>query len=341
MIGFNAVSMKIFDFITNRISLLIPIILLAGYLKGIWFPAEYSKILSFTAMMIMLIPIFINQETGKGFKEIKHSTFPILLALVFNFILYPLLAFILGWLFLRNMPPFWLGMSLLALIPTGGMSINWTYFTKGNVLAVMTIINLSLLFSFFYLPFIIPFLADWIIQQDNIQVNTQIILEKLLTVLLLPFIAGWIIRTLIINVKDYSTFEKLKPVNNAISSTGLLMICFMVMSLKTTQMLRANLEALFIMLVPVLLYYLIVFTAGHYVGRALFNKENALAFFFGTANRYHVITLAIVLSTFKDFDFIGSIAIVIILALTIQIPLLALYATYIGKNNESQKGYKT
>lgn len=317
-------------FIKDHLAILIPLFLLAGFIKGYFFPIEPSAISNFIVIFVMILPVFINLDIKDGLKAVKEIKKRFLLvALFLNFIFYPLLACAIGWIFLRDQPAMWMGLILLSLIPTGSMSVNWTYFTKGNVLAVICIINLSLLLCLFYLPFIIPFISNKMVASEGININSLFILKDILTVILLPLILGLIIRTYIIKQLGRKIFEEIIPINSSISSLGILLICFIIMSYGRTQILLTKAELLITSILPLLIFYILVFALSHFAGRLFFNNEDAKALFYGTAPKYHVIILAIVLSAFQNYSFLNLILLMIIIAMVLQIPSLAFYAKFI------------
>lgn len=326
--------MKLLKFIQTHLAVLIPVMLLSGLLKGHWFPIEYSRIICISALLVMILPVFINLEFDKGIKEFAHSKKIIVTTFLTNFILYPLIAYALGWLFLRNHPAMYLGLVLLSLVPTSGMTINWTYFTKGHMPSVMAVVSAGITISVFYLPLAIPVLTRHLIGATTVEVNRSVIFEKLIFIIVIPVLFGWIIRKLIIKKKGYNYFKKLKPVNSGISACGVLIVSFLIMSLKINQSILNEPRILLLAIVPVFLFYVIIFILSHFHGNLFHEPPQAKAFFFGTAARYHVIILGVVLGTYQTYEHLGLITIMIAVGLAIQIPALAFYAEYIQRKEE-------
>ena len=326
--------MKMLMFVKRNLATLIPIMLILGLIKGHWYPMEYSRIICISALLIMIFPVFINLEFDKGLKEFSHSKGIIVSTFLTNFILYPAIAYGIGWLLLKDHPAMWLGLVLLSLVPTSGMTINWTYFTKGDMASIMAVVSAGIITAVLYLPFAIPLLTNHLMGNNMIKVDKMVILEKLFFIIIFPVIFGWITRKLIIKKKGYEFFKKLKPVNSGISALGVVLVSFMVMSLKINQSILNEPQTLIKALIPVLLFYIIIFIISHFLGRTIHKTPTAKAFFFGTAARYHVVTLGVVLGTYQQYDFLGLITIMIAVGLAIQIPALAFYAKYIQKQDE-------
>jgi len=329
--------MKILNWIRKNLAVLIPLMLVLGLLKGHWYPMEYSRIICVSALLIMIFPVFINLEFNKGLKEFTHSKGIIVSTALVNFVLYPIIAYGIGWMFLREEPAMWLGLVLLSLIPTSGMTINWTYFTKGNMASIMAVVSSGIILSVILLPFGIPYINEHLMGNAAVNVDKQVILEKLFFIIVIPVIFGFLARKIIIKIKGYEFFKKLKPVNGGISALGVVIVSFLVMSLKINQSILNEPEILLKALIPVLLFYVSIFLISHFLGNILHGPENAKAFFFGTAARYHVITLGVALGTYQKYDFLGLITIMIAIGLAIQIPALAFYAKYLQKKDEKQE----
>lgn len=318
--------MLFLNFIREKLAILIVLALVFGLIHGSFNPMEYSRVICISALILMILPIYVNLDIIAGLKQI-HKTFkPLAISSLVNFFLYPAIAYFIGYFFLQDFPAVWLGLVLLSLVPTSGMTIGWTYHTKGNTTTSMAVISVSILIAFIFLPFAVPFFTENILGQSFSNISRMVILEKLFFIIVIPAIVGTIIRKLILKYSGEEKFKKLKPVNNSISCIGLLVVTFLVMSLETTQTLTQKPENLWIIAIPVFSFYLAIFFASHYLGKALLDVENAKAFFFSTAARYHVITLGVVLGAFQEFEFLGMITAVIAVGLAIQIPSLAIYA---------------
>ena len=326
-------TMNALNFIREKLAFLILIALVMGLINGHFYPMEYSRLICISALILMILPIFVNLDIIKGLKQINKSIKTTIWASIFNFIIYPAIAYLIGFLFLKDYPAAWLGLVLLSLVPTSGMTIGWTYHTKGNLTTAMAIVSISILAAFIFLPFAVPFFTENILSTDFGEISREVILEKLFFIIIIPTILGTIIRKGIIKFTSKENFNKIKPVNASISAIGLLVVTFLVMSLKTTQSLTTNTNLLFIIVVPIMLFYAVIFAISHFVGNLFHDKEDSKAFFFSTAARYHVITLGVVLGAFQGFNSLGIITAVIAVGLAIQIPSLAFYARSLNKTH--------
>ncbi len=318
-------------FVRANLAFLIPIMLAAGLIKGHWYPMAYSRAICISALLVMIFPVFINLEFDRGIREFRGSIKPLSIATVLNFLLYPLLAAGLGKVFLAGQPAMQLGLVLLSLVPSSGMSINWTYFTKGKMPVAMAIVSVGIVTAMILLPFEAPFLTRIYMGEQAVSVDPEVIIEKLFFIIVLPVLFGWAVRSWIIKHKGREAFQAIKPINAGISALGVLLVSFLVMSLRSCQEMFNNLPVLLLGVVPVFLFYVIMFAVSHFVGKWLLAPEEAKALFFTTAARYHVISLGVVLGAFRTAEYLGYILIMIALGLAIQIPALAFYARRIQR----------
>lgn len=284
------------------------------------------KLIKQIALYIMLIPIFINLDFVSGLKEIKHFYKVIGVASLLNLLIYPLIAYFIGFLLLQESPSIWFGLVLMSLVPTSGMTINWTNYTNGNISLALSIISTSIIMTFFLLPLVLPVISEKILTSSITEFNRLIILEKLAFAILLPLIVGFTVRNFLIKAKGAEFFNILKPVNSAISNIGLLIITFVVAASSSSRELIAHPETLISIVIPVIIFYILMFLTSHYTGNLMFKDDYSRAFFFSTASRYHVIVMAIAFGVISNQDVLNNSIMVIAASLVLQIVALAFYA---------------
>lgn len=143
--------------IESNLIILILFSIVAGVVFGWWSPdqAHGLKAYSKAALFIMLYPMMIGlriEEVGKAAANLKLISF----SMLFNFLLSPLLAAGLAYVFLYNRPDFAVGLILTGTVPCAGMVAGWTGYAKGNVALAMVIVALSLLVSIVMIPIWMP-----------------------------------------------------------------------------------------------------------------------------------------------------------------------------------------
>jgi len=117
-----------------------------------WF--WFNTFLCIFAWLFVIMPVLLKIKF-KDIKKILWNKKLIFLNILINFIIYPLLAFIL-WYFI-----FWLdnyyyifSIILLAMIPWWGLLVNWLHHSWADMKVWFTLLALNLfLFSIFFIPF--------------------------------------------------------------------------------------------------------------------------------------------------------------------------------------------
>ncbi|GAB6904665.1 Arsenical-resistance protein ACR3 [Desulfosarcina cetonica] len=282
-------------------------------------------------IFLVIYPVMINTRFDELFAHFKEPR-PIFCSLLLNFVISPLIAWGLIGVFFKGRPELSAALCLVALLPTSAMSAAWTAFSGARMATALYLIPANLLFSAFIgLPFIFPVLMG-----DAIPVNKFAIIKNILLVFLTPLILGDITRRILIRFKGEKTYQNhIKPQLGGISGVGVLILLFLVMSLKRNAVLLNNMEIVWIIIVPVALYYLLMY--GFSVGWSLLlirggalAGEKAVVIVYTSVARHINISLALVLSTFP-LDSATLMILLLILAYILQVPSLAFYAQHHGK----------
>jgi ACR3 family arsenite transporter len=298
-------------FVRSKLLYLILAAMALGLTNGYYQQVGYLKPLVLPILLFMVFPMMINiklEEVFKAFKDIK----PVSLSLLINFGLMPLLAFGVAKLFFGANPIYAVGLYLIALLPTSGMTAAWTGMAKGNLNTALVIIATNLLLSIFVLPIYLKLLVGQAVPFDPMH-----IFKQLLYIVVAPMVAGDLTRRGIIRLYGMEGFKKVKPHLSSVSSLGVVMIIFVAMSLKAHQIL-SDVNAAVATLVPLVLFYAISIGFGLFLGRAFLNREKMIALVYGTAMRDLSIAVAIAMLSFP-----GAV-LPIALAYAIQVPLAAI-----------------
>ena len=282
-------------------------------------------------IFLVIFPVMINTRFDELFFHLKEPR-PVFCSLFLNFFISPLIAWIGVSLFLKGEPELASAMYLIALVPTSAMSAAWTAFSGARMATVLYLIPTNLLFAAFIgLPFIFPLLMG-----DAVDVNKWAIIKNILLVFLTPLILGDITRRLIIRYKGAQVYQnRIKPELGGISGLGVLTLIFLVMSLKRNAVLLNNLDVVWIVVVPVILYYLLMYLLSVLWGLFLIRRgamggEKAVVIIYTSVARHVNICLALVLSTFP-IESASLMILLLIVGYIIQVPTLAFFAQHYGK----------
>ncbi len=112
---------KILMFIKKHLTLLIGIAIPLALLVGFNFNMKFLKPTTSYILFLMIYPMMINLNMHDIVNVIKDPK-PVLLSVILNFIIVPSIAFFIGKTFLSSDPMLIVGMLLIGLIPTSGMT---------------------------------------------------------------------------------------------------------------------------------------------------------------------------------------------------------------------------
>ncbi|MFH1137528.1 MAG: bile acid:sodium symporter [Pseudomonadota bacterium] len=317
---------RVLSFVRNNLLYLILAALVLGLVHGYYQQVGYLKPLVLPILLLMVYPMMINikiEEVFRAFKDFR----PVFLSLMVNFILMPVLAFVVARLFFENNPIYAVGLYLIALLPTSGMTAAWTGLAKGNINTALVIIAVNLLLSIFLLPIYLKFLVGQTVPFDPIH-----ILKELLYIVVAPMAAGDLTRRMIIRRFGQEGFKRLTPHLSSVSSLGVVMIIFVAMSLKAHQILN-DVNSAALTLVPLILFYTVSIGFGFFLGRAFLVRGKMIALVYGTAMRDLSIAVAIAMLSFP-----GAV-LPIALAYAIQVPLAAIIMKillYVGESRQNE-----
>jgi ACR3 family arsenite transporter len=277
-------------------------------------PAKGLKAYTNLALFVMLYPMMIGlriEEVGKAMMNLKLIS----LSMVFNFILSPLLAALLAYLFLHDRPDFAVGLILTGTVPCAGMVAGWTGYAKGNVALALVIVALSLLVSIVMIPIWMPILAG-----VYVTIDAWGMFQDILIAVGVPLVLGDLTRRAVIRGRGQSGFAEIKPVLPGLSMLGMYMVVFISMALEANNVLH-NPQYFLIVLIPLTFFYAILFSGSVLFSRwAKFDYVDMVAFAYGVAGKNISIALALATIFFSPLT-------VLVLALkpVIQISFMATF----------------
>ncbi len=314
---------KKLSYIQQNLIWTIPATMFAGLLFG-YFSNDVSnlKLLIMPFTFLMVYPMMVNLQIKKVFAG--GDTKVQIATQIINFGIIPFFAFGLGKLFFPNSPMLEVGLLLAALLPTSGMTISWTGFARGNMLAAVKMTVIGLVLGSLLTPIFIKFLMGTVVDIPLVSIFKQIVL-----IVFLPMLLGYITQQLIIKKYGDAKYHKdIKQKFPMISTIGVLAIIFVAMSLKAKGIL-AKPELLIGYFIPLFLLYAFNFLISTIIGKMFFNRGDAIALVYGTVMRNLSISLAIAMTVFgKD----GSeIALIIAMAFVIQSQSAAWYVKFTDK----------
>ena len=318
--------LRVLSFLQKNLVWSIPLSMSVGLLYGYLFDAGPLKqfIIPVTFVMVYPMMVTLNVKTILKGQDYKLQ----LLTQIINFVIIPLLAFYLGKLFFSGGAEkydLWaVGLFLIGVLPTSGMTISWTGFAKGNKEAAIKMVVFGLVLGALAAPVYTKVFMGATIDVDMLHMFKQIVLF-----VFVPLIAGLLTQALFIKKVGRQTWnDRIKPKFPPFSALGVILIAFLAMSLKAKNII-ANPGDILTILVPLVVFYLITYGLLSIAGRLFLKREDAVAMVFGVVMRDLSIALAIAMTAFGKQGL--TIALLIALAYVVQIQSAAWYVRLVGK----------
>jgi arsenite transporter len=318
--------LQVLSFLQKNLVWSIPISMSVGLLYGYLFDAGPLKQFIIPVTFVMVYPMMVTLNVKTIFKGQDYKLQ--LLTQLVNFVLIPLLAFYTGKLFFSGGPEkygLWsVGLFLIGVLPTSGMTISWTGFAKGNKEAAIKMVVFGLVLGALAAPVYTKVFMGATIDVDMLHMFKQIALF-----VFVPLIAGLLTQTLFIKKVGRQTWnDRIKPKFPPFSALGVILIAFLAMSLKAKNII-ANPQDILTILLPLVLFYLVTYGLLSIGGRIFLKREDAIAMVFGVVMRDLSIALAIAMTAFGKQGL--TIALLIALAYVVQIQSAAWYVRFVGK----------